>query len=187
MTEFMINPDALKIAQDEVRTVLNGKQDITSEDLDKMTYLKAAIMETMRLHPPVPTLLPRVARHDVNVMGYDIAKGTHVFVNAYAIMRDPKVWENPDKFMPERFLESSVDFIKHNYEFIPFGGGRRGCPGRVYAMAIDEMALATFLYKFDWSLPKGIRPEDVDVQGTFGIANHKKLPLFTIVKPVTSY
>ncbi|KAI3726588.1 hypothetical protein L1987_66386 [Smallanthus sonchifolius] len=186
MTEFLVNPDIMKKAQDEVKRVLNGKEDITSEDLDKMTYLKAVIMESTRLHPPLPILLPRIARQDVNLMGYDIAKDTRVYVNVYAIMRDPKVWDQPEKFIPERFLESSIDFIKHNFELLPFGAGRRACPGRIYSMAIDEMVLATFLYKFEWSLPQGVKPEDVNMEGTFGLANHKKVPLLVVGKPIVS-
>ncbi|KAD4888552.1 hypothetical protein E3N88_20625 [Mikania micrantha] len=185
MTEFLLNPEIMKKAKDEVNTILNGRKDITGEDLDKMTYLKAVIMETTRLHPPVPILLPRVARQDVNVMGYDIAEGTRVYVNVYAIMKDPKVWVNPEKFVPERFLDSSTDFIKHNFELLPFGAGRRACPGRIYSMAIDEMVLATFLYKYEWSLPQGVKPEDVDMEGTFGLANHKKVPLLAVAKPIT--
>ncbi|KAI3518901.1 hypothetical protein L1887_07787 [Cichorium endivia] len=142
-------------------------------------------METTRLHPPLPILPPRVARHDVNVMGYDIAEGTRVYVNVYAIMRDPKVWDNPETFLPERFLESSIDFVRHNFELLTFGAGRRSCPGRVFAMAIDHKVLATVLYKFDWSLPHGVMPKDVDMNETCGIANHKKIPLLALGKPAS--
>ncbi|KVH88587.1 cytochrome P450 [Cynara cardunculus var. scolymus] len=168
MTELLLHPDSLKKVQNEVREVLNGKKDITDDDLEMMTYLKAVIKETTRLHPPLPILPPRVARHDVKVMGYDIAEGTRVYVNIYAIMRDPKVWDRPDTFLPERFLDSPIDFVKHNFELLTFGAGRRGCPGRVFAMAINEKVLATVLHKFDWSLPNGVKREDVDMKETFG-------------------
>ncbi|KAL7589549.1 hypothetical protein Lser_V15G41166 [Lactuca serriola] len=184
MTELLLHPDNLKKVQDEVRSILHGKEEITDEDLDKMIYLKAVIMETTRLHPPLPILPPRVARHDVNVMGYDIAEGTRVYVNVYAIMRDPKVWEKAEVFLPERFLESSIDFVRHNFELLTFGAGRRGCPGRVFAMAINEKVLATVLSKFDWSLPQGVTPKDVDMNETFGLANHRKIPLLALGKPV---
>ncbi|KAL4585451.1 hypothetical protein LXL04_010072 [Taraxacum kok-saghyz] len=185
MTELLLHPDELKKVQDEVRGILNGKEEITDEDLDKMTYLKAVIMETTRLHPPLPILPPRVARHDAEVMGYHIAEGTRVYVNVYAIMRDPKVWENPESFLPERFLDSSIDFVRHNFELLTFGAGRRGCPGRVFAMAINEKVMATVLSRFDWSLPSGVRPKDVDMNETFGLANHRKVPLLALGKPVT--
>ncbi|KAJ9567751.1 hypothetical protein OSB04_003717 [Centaurea solstitialis] len=183
MTELLLHPDKLKKVKDEVRKVLNGKKDITEDDLENMTYLKAVIMEATRLHPPLPILPPRVARHDVKVMGYDIAEGTRVYVNVYAIMRDPKVWDKPDSFLPERFLDSSIDFVKHNFELLTFGAGRRGCPGRIFAMAINEKVLATILNKFDWSLPNGVKREDVDMKETFGLANHRKVPLLAVGKP----
>ncbi|KAI3758705.1 hypothetical protein L6452_06276 [Arctium lappa] len=183
MTELLLHPDILKKVQNEVRNVLNGKKDITDDDLERMTYLKAVIMESTRLHPPLPILPPRVARQDVKVMGYDIAEGTRVYVSVYAIMRDPKVWDKPDTFLPERFLDSSIDFVKHNFELLPFGAGRRGCPGRVFAMAITEKVLATILDRFDWSLPHGVKKEDVDMKETFGLANHRKVPLLAVGKP----
>ncbi|CAI9282030.1 unnamed protein product [Lactuca saligna] len=185
MTELLLHPDTLKKVQDEVRMVLKGKKDISDEDLDQMRYLKAVIMETTRLHPPLPILPPRVARHDVKVMGYDIAEGTRVYVNVYAIMRDPKVWENAETFLPERFLESSIDFVRHNYELLTFGAGRRSCPGRVFAMAINEKVLATVLSKFDWSLPQGVMPKDVNMDETVGLANHRMVPILAHGKPVS--
>ncbi|KAL4574056.1 hypothetical protein LXL04_020878 [Taraxacum kok-saghyz] len=184
MTELLLHPDRLKKVQDEVRSVLNGREEITDEDLDNMPYLKAVIMETTRLHPPLPILPPRVARHDVEVMGYDIAEGTRVYVNVYAIMRDPKVWDKPEMFLPERFMESSIDFVRHNFELLTFGAGRRGCPGRAFAMAINEKVMATVLSRFDWSLPQGVKPKDVDMNETFGLANHRKVPLLALGKPV---
>ncbi|CAI9282019.1 unnamed protein product [Lactuca saligna] len=129
MTELLLNPNILKKVQDEVRSVVNGNDEITDKDLGKTTYLKAVIMETTHLHPPLALLPPRVARYDVNVMGYDIAEGTRVYVNVYAIMRDSKVWSEAETFLPERFLESSIDFVKHKFELLPFAARRRSCPG----------------------------------------------------------
>ncbi|KAJ9567749.1 hypothetical protein OSB04_003715 [Centaurea solstitialis] len=185
MTELLLHPDKLEKVKSEVRKVLHGKKDITEDDLEKMTYLKAVIMETTRLHPPLPVLPPRVARHDVKVMGYDIAEGTRVYVNVYAIMRDPKVWDKADTFLPERFFDLSIDFVKHNFELLTFGAGRRGCPGRIFAMAINEKVLAKILNEFDWSLPSGVKREDVDMKETFGLANHRKVPLLAVGKPVS--
>ncbi|CAI9299499.1 unnamed protein product [Lactuca saligna] len=117
-------------------------------------------------------------------MGYDIAEGTRVYVNVYEIMRDSKVWDQADTFLPERFVESSIDFVRHNFELLPFGAGRRSCPGRVFAMAIIEKVLATVLCNFDWSLPHGVNPEDVDMTERCGVANHKKVPLLAHEKPI---
>lgn len=185
MTELMLHPDYMKKVQDEIRSILIGKEEITDHDLAKMKYLKAVIMEATRLHPPIPILPPRVARHNVEVMGYDIAQGTRVYVNVYAIMRDPKVWSNVETFLPERFLESSTDFVKHNFELLTFGAGRRACPGRIFGLAIVERSLATILSKFDWSLPHGVSSKDVDMDETSGLANHRKVPLLALGKPVS--
>ncbi|KAL7605079.1 hypothetical protein Lser_V15G16965 [Lactuca serriola] len=186
MTELLLHRDCLEKVQGEIRAVLNGKKDITDSDVEKMKYLKCVIMEATRLHPPLPVLPPRVARHDAKVMGYDIAEGTRVYVNVYAIMRDPKVWDKPETFMPERFLESCIDFVRHNFELLTFGAGRRSCPGRIFAMAINEKVLANVLYRFDWALPQGVRPQDVDMNETFGLANHRKVPLLALGTPFHS-
>ncbi|KAJ6375459.1 hypothetical protein OIU77_000443 [Salix suchowensis] len=107
-----------------------------------MHYLRAVIKETRRLHPPIPLLIPREASQDVKINGYDIAVGTMVMINAWAIGRDPTTWDQPKEYRPERFLNSSVDFRGNDFQLIPFGAGRRGCPGISFAMAANELVLA---------------------------------------------
>lgn len=157
MTELLRNPEILRKVQNEVQGIVKEKQHITEDDLENMHYLKAVIKETLRLHPPIPLLVPRESIQDVKVMGYDIAAGTLVITNSWAIGRDPTSWEEPNEFRPERFLGTSIDFKGHDFELIPFGAGRRGCPGTMFAMAINELALANLLHKFDWALPGGAR------------------------------
>ncbi|KAJ9560357.1 hypothetical protein OSB04_005517 [Centaurea solstitialis] len=149
MAELLTHPQILKKAQAEVRKIVDGKQHITDEDLEKMEYMKAIITETSRLHPPIPVPVPRFATEDVNIMGYNVSKGTTVYINIWAIGRDPEVWDRPDEFLPERFMEASLDDFKLIF---PFGGGRRGCPGKGFAMAVVESLLANLLWKFDWEL-----------------------------------
>ncbi|CAI9098475.1 OLC1v1035126C1 [Oldenlandia corymbosa var. corymbosa] len=180
MAELLKHPKILETLQTEVRNISRGKPDITEEDLDKMPYLKAVIKETLRLHPPV-TLLVRQSIEHVKLLGYDIPAGTQVIVNIWAIQRDPNLWEYPEEFRPERFLNSKIDFRGFNFELIPFGAGRRGCPGINSAMATNELALAKLVHEFDFSLPTGITPEDLDMSEVNGIAVHKKVPLHAVV------
>lgn len=183
MTELFRHPTIMTKLQSEVRQILNGKQDITEDEMTKMHYLKAVIKETLRLHPPIPLLVPREASQDVKVMGYDMAAGTMVITNAWAIGRDPSSWDEPEEFRPERFLNSSIDFKGHDYELIPFGAGRRGCPGIAFAMATNEFVLVNLMGKFDWELPDGAKGEDLDVEESPGVTIHRKVPLIAIATP----
>ncbi|KAL3642302.1 hypothetical protein CASFOL_013117 [Castilleja foliolosa] len=187
IAELIKNPRAMKILQNEVRRVAGNKKEIDEDDLDKMTYLKAVIKEALRLHAPVPLLVVRESTQDTKVMGYDIKAGTQVMVNAWAIGRDPTLWEKPEEFRPERFLNSSIDFRGLHFELIPFGAGRRGCPGITFGMAVNEVGLAKLVHRFDFALPNGEREEDLDMSETCGITVHKKLPLQLVVTTTSHY
>ncbi|KAF5933244.1 hypothetical protein HYC85_029415 [Camellia sinensis] len=183
MAELLKHPQIMKKLQNDVRKIAKGKLNITEDDLENMYYLKAVIKESLRMHPPAPLLVPRESIQDVKVMDYDIVAGTQVIVNAWAIARDPLSWEDPEEFRPERFLNSSIDFKGHNFEFIPFGAGRRGCPGTLFAMNVDELALASVVHKFNLSLPDGASGEDLDMTEAAGLTIHKKNPLIVIPTP----
>jgi cytochrome P450 len=129
MSELMKNPRVRKKAQSEIRETFKEKKRIYESDLDKLSYFKSVIKETMRLHPPAPLLLPRECREACNIGGYEIPLKTKVIVNAWALGRDPKYWYDADKFIPERFDDTSFDFNKTNnsFEYTPFGAGRRMC------------------------------------------------------------
>lgn len=107
-----------------------------------------------------------------------------VYFNAWAIARDPTKWENADEFVPERFLENEIDLRGQNPEVIPFGMGRRMCPGVGMGMAGFELALANVLHKFEWELPHGMKDEDIDFEVLPGIAIHKKVALRLVAKPI---
>nr|AYM55661.1 cytochrome p450 [Croton stellatopilosus] len=183
MSEMMKNPRILKKAQAEVREAFSGKKTIREEDVKQLKYLPLIIKETLRLHPPAPLLLPRESREACMIEGYEIPIKSKVIVNAWAIARDPEAWNEPDKFMPERFMESSVDFKGMDFEFVPFGAGRRICPGIAFGLANIELPLARILYHFDWKLPDGITSEEMDMTEAFGATVGRKNNLYLVPIP----
>jgi cytochrome P450 len=151
--------------------------------MHQLIYLKSVIKETFRLHPIIPLLVPRESRERCQINGYEIPAKTRVIVNAWAIGRDPKYWVEPESFKPERFVDSLVDFKGTDFEFIPFGAGRRMCPGIAFALPNIELPLAMLLFHFDWMLPNGMKNEDLDMSETFGISVGRKHDLCLI--PIT--
>jgi cytochrome P450 len=184
MAELMRNPSVMQRAQDEIREAVKGKAKVEESDLQKLMYLKLVVKEGFRLHPPLPLLVPRETTESCTIEGYHIPAKTRVFVNARSIGRNPEYWKNPNEFKPERFLDSSIDFRGKHFELLPFGAGRRGCPGIDFAVQILELALANLLLRFDWELPHGLRREDIDMEEAFGLSVHKKLPLCLVAKPL---
>ncbi|CAA7039240.1 unnamed protein product [Microthlaspi erraticum] len=155
MTELIRSPKVMKKVQDEIRTTLGEKKErITVQDLTNLHYFKLMVKEILRLHPPAPLLLPRETMSDIKIQGYDVPAKTQILINAYAIARDPKHWKNPDEFNPDRFVDSSIDYRGLNFELLPFGSGRRICPGIAMGIAIVELGLLNLLYFFDWGLPE---------------------------------
>ncbi|KAL9690218.1 hypothetical protein QQ045_010615 [Rhodiola kirilowii] len=104
-------------------------------------------------------------------------------INVWAIARNPKYWKEPEKFLPERFVDNPLDYIGTNFEYLPFGAGRRICPGIDYAMPNMLLPLAQLLYHFDWELPDGVKGEDLDMSESFGVTVRRKNDLFLVFKP----
>ena len=132
MSELLRYPNMMQKAQAEVRDCLREKHTVTEDDLADLKYLRLVIKETLRLHPPAPLLIPREAMKSCKILGYDVPKDTNVLVNAWVIGRDPKHWDNPEEFKPERFESGIVDFKGTDFDYIPFGPGRRKCPGMMF-------------------------------------------------------
>ncbi|XVF03638.1 hypothetical protein REPUB_Repub05bG0010300 [Reevesia pubescens] len=187
--EFPLTNDNIKAV---ILDVLIGGTDTSSNTVEwamsemmknPRTLEKAQTEETLRLHPPVPLLIPRENVKGCEINGYEIPAKFKVTVNAWAIGTDPNYWNEAERFNPERFLDSSIDYKGSNFEFIPFGAGRRMCPGISFGMAIVELSLANLLYHFDWKLPNGMKPEDVDMSEAFGSAARRKRYLHLIPIP----
>ncbi|GAU25685.1 hypothetical protein TSUD_266120 [Trifolium subterraneum] len=177
MTTLIKNPRVMRKVQEEIWNTGVKKGFLGEDDIQNFPYLKAVIKETLRLYLPAPLLVPRESREKCIISGYDIPAKTIVYVNAWAIQRDRNVWKNSEEFYPERFLESSINFIGQDFELIPFGAGRRICPGMSMAVASLELILANLLNSFDWKLPHGSVKEDIDTEMLPGITQHKKNPL----------
>ncbi|KAJ9153908.1 hypothetical protein P3X46_027296 [Hevea brasiliensis] len=174
ISEMLKNPRVMKKAQAEVRQVFSEKGHVDEADLGELNYLKLVIKETLRLHPPVPLLIPRESREQCEINGYQIPIKSKLIVNAWAIGRDPNYWTEADRFNPERFSDSTVDYKGANMEFIPFGAGRRMCPGISFGIANVEILLANLLFYFDWKLPHGMKQEELDMAESFGAVTRRK-------------
>ncbi|CAN6287613.1 unnamed protein product [Urochloa humidicola] len=184
MSELVRNPEVMAKAQAEVRQVFNKKNTCDHESLlDHLHYMRMVIKETMRLYPPLPLLLPRLCRETCDVGGFKVAKGTRVIINSWAMARSPEYWEDAEVFRPERFEKSTVDYKGTQFEYMPFGSGRRMCPGMAFGMVTLELIVARLLYYFDWSLPIGMRPEELDMDITVGAATRRANQLRLVVTP----
>ncbi|KAG7954424.1 hypothetical protein I3843_11G017200 [Carya illinoinensis] len=159
MAELIKNPNIMKREQEEVRRVMGNKLKIDENDINQMGYLKSW----------------------VKFGGYEIPPETIVYVNVWAIQRDPKIWERSEEFLPERFIDNPIDFRGQDFEFLPFGGGRRGCPRLPFGLASVEHVIANMLCWFDWRLPiASAKGQDLDMGEVYGLTVGKKIPLHLV-------
>ncbi|CAH1440161.1 unnamed protein product [Lactuca virosa] len=180
MSELMKNPKVMKKVQAELRHVLKGKNKICESDIQELDYLKLVIKETLRLHPPLPLLLPRESRVECEIGGYHIPANTKVMINVWKIGCDPDYWIDPKSFVPERFSDNPINMSGTDFEFLPFGAGRRMCPGMNLGLINVELPLAMLLHHFNWELPDGTTSEDLDMSETFGAALKRKHELLLV-------
>ncbi|XP_040384353.1 ent-isokaurene C2/C3-hydroxylase-like [Oryza brachyantha] len=184
MAELIRTPRVMAKACAEVWQTFQEKNMITEDDsLSGLKYLKMVIKESLRMHCPVPLLGPRRCRETCKIMGYDIPKDTTIFTNVWAICRDPIYWDDAEEFKPERFENNSIDYKGSNFEYLPFGSGRRMCAGMNLGMADVELPLASLLYHFDWKLPDGMLLENIDMREAPGLFAGRRTSL--ILCPVT--
>ncbi|KAI3444658.1 hypothetical protein Pfo_001323 [Paulownia fortunei] len=164
---------------DEIRDIVGENRQIQESDIIRLPYLQAVVKETFRLHPAVPFLVPRKAEAGAEINGYIVPKNAQIFVNVWASGRDSSIWPNADSFMPERFLNHNdqIDFRGKDFELIPFGSGRRICPGLPFANRMVHLLVATFVGNFRWKLEERIKPEELDMDEKFGLTLQKAIPL----------
>ncbi|CAK8565725.1 unnamed protein product [Lathyrus sativus] len=174
MAEMIRDSRIMRKAQDEVREVFKMKGSVDENCLNELNYLKSVVKETLRLHPPAPLLLPRECGQACEINGFHVPIKTKVIINAWAIARDPNYWTEPERFYPERFIDSTIDYKGSNFEFIPFGSGRRICPGITFGLRNVDLTLAILLYHFDWKLPGGSKSEELDMTEQFGVTVRRK-------------
>ncbi|KAL8266499.1 hypothetical protein R6Q59_003843 [Mikania micrantha] len=180
LAEMMNQPEILKRAQHELEMVV-GKDNIVEEShINKLPYLHAIMKETLRLHPALPLLVPHCPSYSCVIGGYTVPKGARVFVNAWAIHRDPATWENPLEFRPERFLDAKWDYTGNDFRYFPFGSGRRICAGTAMGERMFMFLLGSIIQSFNWELGPGIKH---DLSEKFGIVLKKKVALMAIPTP----
>ncbi|TVU44889.1 hypothetical protein EJB05_04352, partial [Eragrostis curvula] len=176
MSLLLNHPEALKKAQAEIDAAVGTSRLLTADDVPHLAYLHCVISETLRLYPGAPLLLPHESSADCKVGGYDVPAGTMLLVNVYAIHRDPTVWENPVEFRPERFEDGKAE----GRLLMPFGMGRRKCPGETLALRTIGLVLGTLIRCFDWETVDGAK---VDMTESGGLTIPRAVPLETMCKP----
>ncbi|KAL0360000.1 UNVERIFIED_CONTAM: Trimethyltridecatetraene synthase [Sesamum radiatum] len=181
--EIMKNPRIAEKAKEELDKVVGRKRWVEEEDFSKLPYLDAIMMESLRLHPIATFLAPHCAAEDCKVAGYDVPKGTVILINTWTIGRDPKSWDSPLEFLPERFVGKNVDMKGSNFSFLPFGSGRRKCPGYRLGLKLVRTMLANLLHGFNFRLVDGMSPEDICMEEEYGLTTHPKHPLSIIMEP----
>ncbi len=180
LAELLKHPKFMKKAQDELDDVIGQDRVVDESDIPQLKYLQAIVKETFRLHPPAPLMVPHQNMEACEIGGYHILPKTQIFVNLWAIHRHSSTYENPLEFNPDRFLQTNVDLKGKHFELLPFGSGRRICPGVLLGLLIVQMQLARLLHSFTWKLPKGENPQDMDMGEVFGITTRKAIPLRAI-------
>ncbi|GMJ05326.1 TRANSPARENT TESTA 7, CYTOCHROME P450 75B1 [Hibiscus trionum] len=172
LSELLKHPRVMAGLQQQLETVVGRNRMVEESDLPKLTYLDMVIKESFRLHPVAPFLVPHESTEDITVNGYFIPKMSRILVNTWSMGRDHNVWsDNAEEFIPERFEDSSIDLRGHHFQLIPFGSGRRGCPGMQLGLTTMRLIIAQLVHCFDWELP-----DELDMTETFGLtvprANH---------------
>ncbi|KAJ4963325.1 hypothetical protein NE237_023264 [Protea cynaroides] len=180
MAELMKSPEELKKVQQEMEEVVGLERRVQETDLEKLNYFKCAMKETLRLHPPIPLMLHETAE-EAEVGGYAIPKGARVVINGWAIGRDKDSWVEPDTFKPSRFMSEGVpDFKGGNFQFLPFGSGRRSCPGMQLGLYSLELAVSNLLHCFWWELPDGMKPSELDMNDVYGLTAPRAVQLVAV-------
>ncbi len=180
LAELLKHPKFMKKIQDELDDVVGHDRVVNESDIPQLKYLQVVVKETFRLHPPVPLMLPHESIKACDIKGYHIPPKTRILVNVWAIHRDSSIYENPFDFNPERFVGTTIDLKGNDFQLLPFGSGRRMCPGLSLGLTLMQMQLARLLHCFTWKLPNGENIQDIDMGEVFGLTTPKAIPLDVI-------
>ncbi|RVX16941.1 Cytochrome P450 71A1 [Vitis vinifera] len=183
ISELLRKPELFEKATEELDRVIGKERWVEEKDIPNLPYLDTIVKETMRMHPVAPMLVPRFSREDIKIAGYDIPKDTRVLVNVWTIGRDPEIWDQPNEFIPERFIGKNIDVKGQDFELLPFGTGRRMCPGYSLGLKVIQSSLANLLHGFKWKLPGDMKPGDLSMEEIFGLSTPKKIPLVAMAEP----
>jgi len=186
MAELMNHPHVLEKARLEIDAVVGKSRIVEESDIKNLPYLQAIVKETFRLHPAGP-LLFRESSRSVVVCGYNIPANTRLFINVWAIGRDPNQWKNPLEFRPERFIDEGgnghgeLDVRGQSFHLLPFGTGRRRCPGISLALQILHVNLAAIIQCFQLKVNGG--NDKVDMEEKSGLTLPRAHPLICVPIP----
>ncbi|KAF9625564.1 hypothetical protein IFM89_024337 [Coptis chinensis] len=180
LAELLRHPHIMEKVQDELVNVVGLDRMVEETDLEKLAYLNIVVKEVTRLHPVAPLLVPRESIEDISIKGFHIPKKSRIIINAYAIGRDPNMWTDAEEFYPERFINTDIDVRGSDMQLIPFGSGRRKCPGIEMGLKAVQLVLAQFVHCFDLELPHGMSPKDIDMKESFGIVVPRVNPLLVV-------
>ncbi|KAF4367371.1 hypothetical protein F8388_025789 [Cannabis sativa] len=180
ISELIKHPTTMKKLQEELKNKVGMERMVEESDLENLPYLDMVVKESMRLHPVAPLLIPHATIEDCTVNGFNIPRNSRVIINFWTIGRDPKYWNEPEMFIPERFSGSDIDFKGRNFEFIPFGSGRRSCPGMQLGLTVVRLMVAQLVHCFDWELPDGMMASELDMSEEFGLTTPRAKHLVAI-------
>ncbi|CAI9102362.1 OLC1v1000622C1 [Oldenlandia corymbosa var. corymbosa] len=190
MAELINHQTIFNKLKEEINGVVGSKRLVEESDIPNLPYLQAVVKETLRLHPSAPLIFRRCDK-DCKINGYDLLANERIIINLNAIMRDPKCWENPLKFMPERFTEKHKQFDQYhmdlkgqNFSLFPFGSGRRGCPGASFALSVIHVMVATLVQCFDFKVEG---EEKLNMEEGTGFSGAMVHPLLCFVTNVAQF
>ncbi|MED6130394.1 hypothetical protein PIB30_000904 [Stylosanthes scabra] len=187
LAELINHPHVMERAREEIKNVVGNNRIVQESDIVNLPYLQAIVKETLRLHPTGPMTV-RESSQSCTIWGYEIPENTQLFVNIWAIGRDPIYWENPLEFKPERFLTeekgmSQLDVRGQHFHMIPFGSGRRGCPGTSLALQVVQANLGAMVQCFEWKISGDTNNEIVDMEEKPGLTLSRTHPLICVPLP----
>ncbi|XP_059624786.1 cytochrome P450 71AU50-like [Cornus florida] len=180
LSELLKHPRVMKKVQKELEDVVGVDRLVEESDLESLEYMDMVLKESFRLHPVAPLLLPHEAMEECTINGFHIPKKSRVTINVWAIGRDPNSWINAEKFIPERFAGSDIDIRGRDFQLLPFGSGRRGCPGMQLGLTLVRLVVAQLVHCFDWELPNDMLPSELDMSEEFGLVTARATHLLAI-------